>query len=287
MSISSKINVNTHYTRSVNLKRDAGSESIVKSYIPTSRALNTLDIFCASLKQDEAPRAWSLIGPYGSGKSSFASFLSSLLDKDNTASYKMAHKVLSKASSNTAQDFSDLTNDNLGYCVVLMTGSPESFGKRLISALNEKAKEVWSSRKGKKPEILDILSHYHNQEESPSFTEIIESIKSLQNALSKVGFKGLLLAIDELGKFLEYEARHSGTNNIYLLQGLAEQSQENHSTKFAIVVMLHQSIEQYATGLGATLKNEWANVQGRFESIPFIDTSEQTLVIVSKAIEQK
>jgi len=96
MSISSKINVNTHYTRSVNLKRDAGSESIVKSYIPTSRALNTLDIFCASLKQDEAPRAWSLIGPYGSGKSSFASFLSSLLDKDNTASYKMAHKVLPK-----------------------------------------------------------------------------------------------------------------------------------------------------------------------------------------------
>ena len=287
MSINSKISVNTHYTRSVNLKRDAGSESVVRSYIPTSRAINTLEVFSSSLKQDVAPRAWSLIGPYGSGKSSFASFLSSLLDKDKSASFKTANEVLSKASKSTAIDFSALTEDNLGYCVVLMTGSPESFGKRLISALHEKAIEIWGSRKGKKPEILQILSHYQAQDESPNFTEIIESIELLQQALLKAGFKGILLAIDELGKFLEYEARHSGTNNIYLLQGLAELALANHPVKFAVVVMLHQSIEQYATGLGATLKNEWAKVQGRFESIPFIDTSEQTLIIVAEAIEHK
>ena len=114
MSINSKISVNTHYTRSVNLKRDAGSESVVRSYIPTSRAINTLEVFSSSLKQDVAPRAWSLIGPYGSGKSSFASFLSSLLDKDKSASFKTAHEVLSKASKSTAIDFSARTEDNLG-----------------------------------------------------------------------------------------------------------------------------------------------------------------------------
>ena len=142
MSINSKINVNTHYTRSVNLRRDAGSESVIRSYIPTSRVINTLEVFSSSLKQDVAPRAWSLIGPYGSGKSSFASFLSSLLDKDKIASYKTAHEVLAKSSESTAKDFSELTTDNLGYCVVLMTGSPESFGKRLITALHEKATEI-------------------------------------------------------------------------------------------------------------------------------------------------
>ena len=65
MSLESKINVNTHYTRSVNLKRDAGSESVVSSYIPTSRALKTLEVFSNALKQGEAPRAWSLVGPLG------------------------------------------------------------------------------------------------------------------------------------------------------------------------------------------------------------------------------
>lgn len=287
MSLESKINVNTHYTRSVNLKRDAGSESVVSSYIPTSRALKTLEVFSNALKQGEAPRAWSLVGPYGSGKSSFASFLTSLLDKNNGAPHKIAHKVLSKSSSTISKDFSELTKENLGYCVVLLTGSPESFSKRLISALYEKTQEVWSSRKGKKPEIIEILSHYNSQDKSPKTTEILESIKALQDALCKIGYKGLLLAIDELGKFLEYEARHYGANNIFLLQDLAEHALSNHKVKFAVVVMLHQSIEQYATGLGATLKNEWAKVQGRFESIPFLDTSEQTLIIVAKAIEQK
>jgi len=287
MSLESNINVNTHYTRSVNLKRDAGSEAVVSSYIPTSRALKTLEVFSSALKQNEAPRAWSLVGPYGSGKSSFASFLASLLDKNNDASHKIAHQVLGKSSGAISKDFSQLTKENLGYCVVLLTGSPESFGKRLVSALYEKTQEVWSSRKGKKPEIVEILSHYSNQEKSPKVTEILESIKALQDALSKIGYKGLLLAIDELGKFLEYEARHYGTNNIFLLQDLAEHALSNHQAKFAVVVMLHQSIEQYATGLGATLKNEWAKVQGRFESIPFLDTSEQTLIIVAKAIEHK
>ena len=227
-----------------------------------------------------------MIGPYGSGKSSFASFLASLLDKNNIASHKTAKKVLNNTSESIAKEFSQLTSDNLGYCVILLTGSPESFSKRLVSTLYEKSQEIWGSRKGKKPEIVGLLSHYNSQQESPKVSEIVESVKALQDALSKIGYKGLLIAIDELGKFLEYEARHFGTNNIYLLQELAELAFSNHETKFALVVMLHQSIEQYATGLGATLKNEWAKVQGRFESIPFIDTSEQTLIIVAKAIEQ-
>ena len=39
MSIKDKIHVNTHYTRSINLERDADSLEVVNAYIPTSRAL--------------------------------------------------------------------------------------------------------------------------------------------------------------------------------------------------------------------------------------------------------
>ena len=74
MSIENKISVNTHYTRSTNLKRDSKSEVVTRSYIPTSRALRTLDQMVDALSKDEAPRAWSLVGPYGSGKSTFAVF---------------------------------------------------------------------------------------------------------------------------------------------------------------------------------------------------------------------
>lgn len=109
-------------------------------------------------------------------------------------------------------------------------------------------------------------------------------ISGLQNNLVQQGYTGLLFVIDELGKFLEYEARHHGSD-IYLLQALAEHSGASHPVKLALVVMLHQSFDQYAKNLGETHKNEWVKVQGRFENIPFLESSEQTLRIVAAAIK--
>ena len=213
MSIEQKINVNTHYTRSVNLKRDVGSEVIVSSYIPTSRALKTLGLVSDALKEDESPRAWSLIGPYGSGKSSFAAFLANLLEKQNSATHNAANKVLSLASKQLSTQYKSLSGEGLGCCVVLLTGSPDSLSKRLINALHEKAQQVWSSRRGRKPEILDILSHYDKQKKAPTVNEITDVIVKLQDELAKIGYSGLFLAIDELGKFLEYDFLNTKQNS--------------------------------------------------------------------------
>ena len=54
-----------------------------------------------------------------------------------------------------------------------------------------------------------------------------------------------------------------------------------------LFVMLHQSFEQYAKGLGESLKQEWSKVQGRFEDIPFLEGPEQVLRVVSSAFEHK
>ncbi|MEX2327793.1 MAG: hypothetical protein WD558_08670, partial [Pseudomonadales bacterium] len=45
--------------------------------------------------------------------------------------------------------------------------------------------------------------------------------------------------------------------------------------------------EQYAKGLGETLKNEWGKVQGRFEEVPFLESSEQVLRVVSAVFERR
>lgn len=284
MSLKDKVSVNSHYTRSVNLTRDSHSSLITGSYIPTSRALKTLDQISHSLEIDESPRAWSLIGPYGSGKSSFAVFLSHLLSKRDEDAQKVAYKILKESSPALHEKYSSVLKGGKGYCPVLLTGSPESLSKSLLSALHHSASTVWEGRRGKKPEILELLAHHNDQTNPPKVSELLGLISALQDALINVGYSGILIAIDELGKFLEYEARHYGANDIFLLQGLAELAFSKHDVKLSLVVMLHQSIEQYARGLGETLKNEWAKVQGRFESIPFLDTSEQTLRIVAKAI---
>ena len=94
MSLEGKIRVNTHYTRSINLERDADSASVVRAYIPTARATRTLEGMVESFRAGTASRAWSLVGPYGSGKSSFAVYLAHLLGAPNTGATKLASKSL-------------------------------------------------------------------------------------------------------------------------------------------------------------------------------------------------
>jgi len=54
------------------------TDDVIRAYISTSRALSILDTFAPTLQTGTVPRSWVLTGPYGSGKSSFAAFLSHL-----------------------------------------------------------------------------------------------------------------------------------------------------------------------------------------------------------------
>ncbi|MDP3877241.1 MAG: DUF6079 family protein [Methylobacter sp.] len=277
------IQLDTHYTRSINLERDADSSAILNAYIPTSRAIQTLDRIADTFSQKSAPRAWSLIGPYGSGKSSFAVFLAHLLEDQERQNNLAAETILKRHNAPVAEKIIAHTSGSNAYCIVLLTGSPESLSRRFVDALYQAAVRYWD--KGRAPGIVQALNQARQQ--PPSTSEIIDLLKKLQQAVSHKSGKGLLIVIDELGKFLEYEARHSGANDIFLLQELAELAYQDSDANILLVVLMHQAFEQYAKGLSTALKNEWSKVQGRFESIPFLESAEQTLRVVAAAFRNR
>src|SRR5690606_17179403 len=71
---------------------------------------------------------------------------------------------------------------------------------------------------------------------------------------------GLLIVIDELGKFLEHAMASSG--DVHILQDLAERAARSEG-RLVVVGILHQSFEQYAGRLNRSGRDEWAKVQGR------------------------
>ncbi|RLA38217.1 MAG: hypothetical protein DRQ64_09095, partial [Gammaproteobacteria bacterium] len=284
MSLIDSVAVNTHYTRSVNLERDANSVEVVKAYIPTSRALRTFAKVADTFHAGQAPRAWSLVGPYGSGKSSFSVFLSQLLSHPDDVATKVAQKVLRATDKELVKPYQKATKNNQGYFKVLITGAPEPMSQRLVRGMAEAAEIHWGGRKGKKPAIIKKLRSAAESKQVVT-TDVVDLLKELQAQLEKTNCAGILLVIDELGKFLEYEARHYGANDIYLLQALAEHACAGNKVNLYIFALLHQSFEQYAKGLGESLKNEWSKVQGRFEEVPFLESAEQVLRVVSAAFE--
>lgn len=282
MSIRNKVHVNTHYTRSINLERDADSLDVANAYIPTSRALKLFGRVAEGFNSSLAPRAWSLIGPYGSGKSSVSVFLSHLLSAQNFPTTLAALKNLKETAPEVAALYRKETSKNNGFLKVLITGSPEPMGTKIVRALAIAAQHYFSHFSGRNPKVISDLDEL-SKAASVSTSEIITLVKELQVALATKGCKGIYLVIDELGKFLEFEARHYGANDIYMLQALAEHACKGDNCNLFLFVLLHQSFEQYAKGLGESLKNEWAKVQGRFEELPFLESAEQVLRVVSAA----
>ncbi len=277
------IQLDTHYTRSINLERDADSSDVLSAYIPTSRALQTLTQMTDTFHQESYPRSWSLIGPYGSGKSSFAAFLAHLLENKNTKNSGIAQDILQRYNPVLADKINDNIQDSNAYCTVLLTGSAEPLSQRFVEALYRASVRYWDQ--APVPAIVDELEQATLA--ILTSTDIINLLKKLKQAVHEKSGKGVLIIIDELGKFLEYEARHQGSNDIYLLQQLAETAQHGGETNILLVVLMHQAFEQYSKGLGEDFKKEWLKVQGRFETIPFLETAEQTLRVMAAAFRNQ
>ena len=277
------IQLDTHYTRSINLERDADSSDVLSAYIPTSRALQTLIQITDTFHQESYPRSWSLIGPYGSGKSSFAAFLAHLLENKNTQNSGIAQDILQRYNPTLAHKINDNIQDSNAYCTVLLTGSAEPLSQRFVEALYRASVRYWDQ--APLPAIVEELEQATHA--TLTSTDIINLLKKLKRAVHKKSGKGVLIIIDELGKFLEYEARHQGSNDIYLLQQLAETAQHGGETNILLVVLMHQAFEQYSKGLGEDFKKEWLKVQGRFETIPFLETAEQTLRVMAAAFRNQ
>jgi ABC-type dipeptide/oligopeptide/nickel transport system ATPase component len=272
------IHLDTHYTRSIHLERDVNSIDILSAYIPTSRAMQTLANIADTFNTQSMQRAWSLIGSYGSGKSSFAAFLAHLLENPQLETHGIAKALLQKHNPDFANNL--CFHDN-GYCIVLLTGSPESLSKRFIAALHQAASNYLP------PDTVVCQKLAQAKQTNLTTTEIIDLLKQVQQAVINQAGQGILIVIDELGKFLEYEARHQGTNDIFLLQAIAEHAYQGSTANILLVVLMHQAFEQYAKGLSDRLKNEWLKVQGRFENISFLESAEQTLRVMAAAFRNQ
>src|SRR5207302_3490451 len=125
-------------------------------------------------------------------------------------------------------------------------------------------------------------------DESPSGTTIVTLFEEANQFLQRFGNEaaGILLIVDELGKFLEYGASNPERSDVFILQELAEAATRS-PRPFLFVTILHQALDRYADHLSPGRRAEWAKVQGRFEDVAFEERSEQLLRLLTHAIQHE
>ncbi|WP_295399375.1 hypothetical protein [uncultured Thiocystis sp.] len=274
------IRIQGAYTRSINLPRDCDRLELIQAYLPTSRALQALAQILDGLEQETGGRAQALIGPYGTGKSAFGLFLSALVSAEQTPTHQAALAILRAHSPPLADRFQRALTGSRGFLTVQINGIPDSLTRQFLLALGAAAKKYTLNTQL----VRDIFAA---AKPGHPMDEVLTLIRRVQRVWSDSGGDGLLIEIDELGKFLEYESSRPQHREIHLLQLLAEQAQEPSAAPLHLVVMLHQAFEHYSHRLSKTLREEWQKIQGRFGAIAFLEPAEQALRIVAAAFARE
>lgn len=245
-SIASLMHVRPNFMRSVHLERDVKDPKSSLGYILTPTAEQTLKRIKAGFENRSTQRAWRLTGDYGTGKTDFGLMLS---------------RVARGARNELPKDINRFISRDK-FFPAMATGAREPLGSTVLRAINPSSIE---------------------RENPPSIQEVLRAVrKAVDQSLRK--FKGFLLVIDELGKNLEHISRNPDSDDIFLLQQLAEEAARSGDKPFIIIVMLHQGVAAYATGLDAAEKQEWNKVAGRFEEIVYAQPVEQMATLVAATL---
>jgi hypothetical protein len=122
--------VPTRYTRSIHIVRDYASSHVgVRDYQVTPLVLQTTARIAEGLKPESTARSFSVIGPYGSGKSAFGVFLAHYLKSDA----RMRQRLVAELSTDGIPVQS--THDGPMLLPVLVSGNNESLRRALLRGL--------------------------------------------------------------------------------------------------------------------------------------------------------
>jgi hypothetical protein len=288
MKLSSCTQIQRRYSRSVNLERDLSRAESVLGYVLTPKGTEILERVVLSSVDKRSVSAYTLTGVYGTGKSAFAHFLSSLGAPKTDTVYQNAVQLLLKRVSKKSPlvHFFQEEIGSMGMVRAVVTARREPVVSSVIRALRQGLQLYINESTGKKKSnlqtLLNSIADLENAKNIPS----ADALSLIVKTASLAG--GLLLIVDEMGKNLEYAASNSNTNpesgDLYFLQQLAELSTDG-AYKIFFFGLLHQSFDEYAGSMTPAHRNDWAKVQGRFEDIPFYESPEEIIAVMSHAIE--
>jgi hypothetical protein len=256
---SNSVHIARRFQRSVRIDTDLGDPKALEGFICPRSSTDVLLTMAQHVKET-GHGAFTWTGPYGAGKSSLVVALSALLNGNNELRNRAA-KVFGRETASVL--WKKLPIGTKGWRVLPVVGRREHPVRVVGEAIEQsdfttaKSRGVWTEKR------------------------LIESLGEIA-ARSPKSYGGLIVFIDEMGKFLEAAAQES--TDIYFFQQLAEAASRSEQ-RLIVIGVLHQAFEEYAHRLSHQMRDEWAKIQGRYVDLAITTAAEEQIDLLSRAIE--
>ena len=259
-----QVQVRQRYKSSTRIDSELPDSKIfVDDFILHGTAINILETISRDFEGSDQ-RAYSITGPYGSGKSTVALFLSMLLST-NKEEREYAEASLDCAAG-LKSEFPNRFQLKKGWKTV-----------KHVCAMEPPVHALLYS-------ISTVLNVKVSRDEVSSFTEqqCLDKIKDLLNS-KWVKQDGVLILLDEMGKALDYCANEG--KDLYIFQQLADIVQSSKNSVL-LIGFLHQPFSEYAKQKDSKLQQDWAKVQGRYRDLGYNPSVDESLHLLGDAISK-
>jgi hypothetical protein len=275
LRISDLFQIRNRFLRSAHLERDFSDTSAMKGYVVTPHIKASLDRLVSGLAPNSGHRAWRITGDYGTGKSSFALALAHILS---------GHQDNLPGQLRLAVNLRQVATPRPRLLPVLVTGTREPIAAALLRALQRALDDACGYRKPRLVQRISSLADTASRTSVPD-TAVVKLLEEASEYVRESDKRtGILVIVDELGKFLEFTAIHPDRQDIYFLQALAEAASRSGKAPLFVVGLLHQGFNAYADQLSQAAQREWEKVAGRFEELLFNQPLEQTASLIADAL---
>ncbi|MGJ8653033.1 MAG: hypothetical protein ACSHX8_07150 [Opitutaceae bacterium] len=273
-AIGNLICINSRFLRSAQLERDFHDPESISGYCVTTETTRHLKRISNAFRAESSNRAWRITGDFGSGKSSFALVLANLLSRPS--------KTLPSSIRPLRNDLG-LARNSPKLLPILITGTREQLSQAVLRAILEALEKSVDGRRQlqSKSRIEELLKATTVEDR-----KAILAIEAVTRELVKKDlFGGIVLIIDELGKFLEYAALNPERQDVYFLQSLGEAATRSGTNAITVVGLLHQGFAAYADKLSDSSQREWEKVAGRYEELVFNQPLNQIALLLANALQ--
>lgn len=277
------IKVKRRYSRSVNLERDLEISDSVNGYIVSPKVEGLINRFIDSITTPNAVRAWTITGAYGTGKSSFAHFLSAICSSREEEIRKNVYNILKFSNINSHKI--NRAIPERGFIKAVVTAQREPIANTLVRGLKYGYDRFYSNARGQKGQMRSSLDDLYERTIKGEHISG-ELVLKLLIDFGKSSKSGIIIIVDELGKNLEYCSQNQATADLYLLQQIAELPSGAINPRIFFLGLLHQAFYDYSHGLASSQRNEWMKIQGRFEDISFAESPARLVHLIADAIDQ-